>query len=146
MASATDPAGSAAGDTEAIEVCAAVVVRDSYVLLAQRPEGRHLAGKWEFPGGKVHNGEDHDTCIRRELAEELGLESGRTEHLTSITHHYPEKTVRLHFRRCHVSPAAVPIHHEGQQSVWISFDDLAIVDLAPADRLFAEWLIRHPVL
>ena len=56
-----------------IEVCAAVIRRGAQILLATRPPGCRAAGRWEFPGGKVSGAESLDACIRREIAEELGL-------------------------------------------------------------------------
>lgn len=78
----------------------AIVLRNSTILIAQRPEGSHLAGFWEFPGGKCEEGESLEDCLRREVMEELGIEicPGRT--LTSMVHEYPERILDLHFVFC----------------------------------------------
>jgi len=123
-----------------IDVCAAVVFRGRRVLVAQRPEGSHLAGKWEFPGGKVHDGESRCACIRREMIEELGLNVYNVEPITDLVHSYPEKTIRLHFLKCTVPDDVEPLHHDGQDSRWVALDDLHAVEWAPADRRFAAWL------
>ena len=60
------------------QVTAAVLVRDGKVLIAQRKRGNALAGKWEFPGGKLEPGETSEACLRRELLEEFGVKSGDT--------------------------------------------------------------------
>jgi mutator protein MutT len=83
-----------------IEVAAGLVFRDSKLLITQRPAGGHLAGLWEFPGGKRESNESFEDCLRRELMEELGIEVEVGELVESITHDYPEKTVHLRFFRC----------------------------------------------
>jgi mutator protein MutT len=119
-----------------VDVCAAVIVRDGKVLVATRPHGSHLAGKWEFPGGKVHGSETHTACIRREIREDLGLEVLDPVPLCSVTHHYPDKSVRLHFLLCTVSACCEPVCHEGQEVRWVTPGEIADLDLAPADRAF----------
>jgi mutator protein MutT len=83
-----------------IEVSAGLVFREGRLLITQRPDGGHLAGLWEFPGGKREPGESFEDCLRRELREELGLDIEEVEWIESITHDYPEKTVHLRFFRC----------------------------------------------
>jgi mutator protein MutT len=83
-----------------IEVAAGLVFRDGKLLITQRPAGGHLAGLWEFPGGKRESDESFEDCLRRELMEELGIEVEVGELVESITHDYPEKTVHLRFFRC----------------------------------------------
>ncbi|OPZ25198.1 MAG: CTP pyrophosphohydrolase [Lentisphaerae bacterium ADurb.BinA184] len=132
-----------AATPRAIEVCAAVIERDGRYLLGRRPAGSHLAGKWEFPGGKMHPGESREACILRELAEELGLEASRPRLLVTIEHAYPEKTVRLHFLRCQVAAgsACLPAEHDGVG--WFGLREAAALDLAPADRRFVEWALER---
>ena len=67
-------------------------------LFAQRPEGKPMAGYWEFPGGKVEAGESIHTALARELHEELGIEIGDSTHWLEIEHVYPHAHVLLHFR------------------------------------------------
>jgi mutator protein MutT len=83
-----------------IVVLAAVVERDGRYLVTRRLENTHLAGFWEFPGGKCDPGETHEGCLRRELLEELGVESEIGDEILTTEHTYPERTVRLHFRQC----------------------------------------------
>lgn len=85
---------------KAIEVAAGLVFRDGKLLITRRPAGGHLAGLWEFPGGKREPGESFEDCLRRELMEELGIEVDVGELVESIAHTYPEKTVHLRFFRC----------------------------------------------
>lgn len=81
-------------------MAAGLVFRRGKLLITQRcPEG-HLAGLWEFPGGKRETGETFEACLARELREELGIEVAVGELVGSLTHVYPEKTVSLRFYRC----------------------------------------------
>jgi mutator protein MutT len=83
-----------------IEVAAGLVFREGKLLITQRPAGGHLAGLWEFPGGKREANESFEECLRRELKEELGIEVEVGEIVESITHAYPEQIVHLKFFRC----------------------------------------------
>ena len=83
-----------------IDVAAGLVFRNGRLLITQRSPGGHLAGLWEFPGGKREPGESWPACLKRELAEELGIEVEVGELLESIVHAYPEKTVHLSFFHC----------------------------------------------
>ncbi len=83
-----------------LEVAAGLVFRDGKLLITQRPADAHLGGLWEFPGGKREPNETLPQCLVRELREELGIEVEVGASLESITHAYPEKTVRLQFFIC----------------------------------------------
>ncbi len=83
-----------------IEVAAGLLFRDGRLLITQRPPGSHLAGLWEFPGGKCEPGETLEDCLARELREELGVTVQVGERVAEIAHDYPDKQVRLHFFLC----------------------------------------------
>ena len=83
-----------------IEVAAGLVFREGQLLVTQRPAGGHLAGLWEFPGGKREGTETFVDCLHRELREELAIDVDVFEAVELLTHVYPEKTVRLEFYRC----------------------------------------------
>ncbi len=83
-----------------IEVAAGLVFRSGKLLITQRHADAHLGGLWEFPGGKRHDGETFEDCLRRELWEELGIEVEVRELFEEITHHYPDKSIHLKFFRC----------------------------------------------
>ena len=83
-----------------IDVAAALIFRDGKLLITQRHADAHLGGLWEFPGGKREPNETFETCLIRELREELGIEVEVGELVESLTHAYPEKTVHLKFYRC----------------------------------------------
>jgi 8-oxo-dGTP diphosphatase len=114
---------------------AAGVIRndDGRVLIAQRPEGSHLAGGWEFPGGKVAAGETVLQALKRELREEIGIEVLAAEPLTCYRHAYPDRTVILDVwdvQQYTGEPRAL----EGQPLRWEAVDRLLEAGLLPADR------------
>ena len=123
---------------EPVEVCAAVIMHGGRLLLATRPKGKHLEGHWEFPGGKVKANETLAACIIRELQEELGLHVRQASLLFEVLHHYPEKTIRLHFLLCDIDPEQTIAHHDGQRSAWFQPDQLPLEMMAPADRETVE--------
>jgi len=125
---------------EALSVCAAVVHRDGKLLLATRRPGGSLAGKWEFPGGKIAPGEDEFQCIVREMREELGVAVEPLRVLCRVEHRYPEKLVLLNFVVCGLSAEVEPVPLEGQRCGWFTPEEAVGLELAPAD---AEMLEGH---
>ena len=123
-----------------IVVLAAVVEAKGAFLLTRRLEGTHLAGTWEFPGGKCEPDETHAACLRRELMEELGVDADVGDEIFTITHAYPERTVELHFRQCTLKGAPVP--QIGQQMRWVRREDLGALEFPEADRELIEMLRR----
>jgi mutator protein MutT len=83
-----------------VEVAAGLVFRDGKLLITRRHEDAHQGGLWEFPGGKRETRETFEQCLVRELREELGIEISVGRLFESVTHAYPEKTVRLEFFLC----------------------------------------------
>lgn len=124
-------AGAASGLIEVV----AGVVRDERgrVLLARRPEGKHLAGTWEFPGGKREEGESGSEAVVRELAEELGITVRGPEPWLAVTHRYPELTVRLQLYR--VENWHGDLHgREGQPLSWVTVAEMQALPMPAADR------------
>ena len=103
------------------------------VLLAQRAQGSHLAGLWEFPGGKIEPGESAGDALRRELHEELAIEIGGVEPLISIPWHYPEKSIVLHALRVREF-RGVPHGQQQQQLRWELPGDTPGIPMPPPDR------------
>ena len=124
-----------------IVVSAAVVRRDGRYLVTRRPRGVHLEGLWEFPGGKCEAGESVVTCLRRELQEELGTDAIVREELLSVTHHYPERSVELHFLACELTREPAPLL--GQEVRWVAGDELRSLQFPPADDELIALLERH---
>ena len=121
-----------------IVVLAAVIERDGHFLLTRRLEGTHLADAWEFPGGKCDPGESHEECLARELLEELAARAHIGEEIFTVEHAYPERTVRLHFRR--VTLLSEPSPQLGQQMQWVPRARLRLLQLPEADRGLVELL------
>lgn len=115
-----------------IVVVAAIIERDGAFLVTLRPAGTHLAGHWEFPGGKVHHSETHVEALRREVFEELDCVVDVGELAHSVTHAYPEKTVQLFFYRCALKGEPKPI--VGQQMQWVEKSELSQMPFPEADR------------
>ena len=116
----------------AVVVVAAVIEQDDAFLLTLRPDGTHLAGHWEFPGGKVHPAETHAEALRRELFEELDIVGHVGRRVHTITHTYPAKTVELYFYRCGFEGEPKPMM--GQEMRWVPRDELATLPFPDADR------------
>jgi 8-oxo-dGTP diphosphatase len=114
-----------------IVVSAAVVRRDGRYLVTRRPRGVHLEGLWEFPGGKCEAGESVASCLRRELREELGTDAVVGEELLAVTHHYPERSIELHFLACELTREPEPVM--GQEMRWVARDELQSLQFPPAD-------------
>jgi 8-oxo-dGTP diphosphatase len=103
-----------------------------------RPEGTHLEGHWEFPGGKVHASESHPEALRRELFEELDIVAIVGEIVHQVTYTYPEKVVDLHFYRCGFR--GVPKPMMGQQMRWVPRAELGGLPFPDADRALIRLL------
>ena len=130
---------------QVIDVAAGLVFRDGRLLLTQRAPGSHLGGLWEFPGGKREPTESFEDCLARELMEELGIEIAIGPLVESITHAYPEKTVRLKFFRCQW------LRHEPQtlgcaDFQWVARTDLGQFQFPPADQRLLERLQQDNTL
>jgi len=123
-----------------IVVLAAVVEHDGAFLLTRRLKGTHLAGTWEFPGGKCEPNESHEDCLRREMLEELAVEVVVGNEIFAITHAYPERTVELHFRRCALNGEPVP--QIGQEMMWVKRAELGALEFPEADRELIEMLCQ----
>ncbi len=120
--------------TSPVLVAAAVIVRGDRVLLSQRKAGAHLAGAWEFPGGKVEPGEDPRAALQRELAEELGVLALVGRPLEITFHAYPEKNVLLLFFEAVLDDASPEPRALDVAAIrWARREELRDEDFPPAD-------------
>lgn len=114
-----------------IEVVAAVIERESVYLVTRRQAGVHLAGMWEFPGGKVHDGETQVDALRREIREELDAEVDVYDLVFATRHAYPDVVVALYFYRCALKGTPQPML--GQEMKWVPRAQLKTLGFPPAD-------------
>ena len=122
-------------------VAAALYDSDGRVLIAERPTGKHMAGRWEFPGGKVDVGEAEAQALARELREELGIEVTSSRPFMRLTHSYDDRDVELSMwivERYSGAPKGL----DGQQLKWVQPARLPDEDILEADRAFVEALAR----
>jgi 8-oxo-dGTP diphosphatase len=116
-------------------VAAALFDSAGRVLIAQRPEGKHMAGWWEFPGGKVAPGESDPQALVRELREELGVEARAEGEILTLSHEYPDRVVDLALWRATLLEG-VPRGLDGQAIQWVACQSLGEQRLLPADEPF----------
>lgn len=123
----------------------ALIDADGRVLLAQRPEGKSLAGLWEFPGGKVEPGETPEACLIRELKEELGIDTWRSclAPLTFASHSYDDFHLLMPLFACRRWDG-IPSGREGQTLAWVAAGKLRHYPMPPADLplipILRDWL------
>ncbi|MCB6178047.1 8-oxo-dGTP diphosphatase MutT [Rhodobacter sp. Har01] len=123
----------------------ALIDADGRVLLAQRPEGKSLAGLWEFPGGKVEPGETPEACLIRELKEELGIDTWRSclAPLSFASHSYDDFHLLMPLFACR-RWEGIPHAREGQTLAWVAPAKLRDYPMPPADLplipILRDWL------
>lgn len=124
-----------------IHVAVGVVIQNGEILLSKRHGDQHLAGLWEFPGGKVEAGEPIKDALARELYEELAISITSAETLCEISYDYPEKSVTLHvFTVMEFGGEARGV--EGQEVRWVPIMDLANYPLPPANAPIVDQLLN----
>ena len=133
----TDPEPVPGGPKHQLLLVAACVLLDSdgRILIAKRPLGRPLAGLWEFPGGKVEQGESPEHALIRELAEELGIDIAPADlaPLTFASHDYPDFHLLMPLFLC-TRWRGEPVPHEGQELAWVRPAELTAYAMPPADE------------
>jgi len=123
----------------------ALIDKDGRVLLAQRPEGKSMAGLWEFPGGKVESGESPEQALIRELREELGIDTWQSclAPLTFASHKYDDFHLLMPLFACR-KWQGIPQGLEGQQLTWVRANKLRDYPMPPADvplvSVLRDWL------
>ncbi|ATA26716.1 8-oxo-dGTP diphosphatase [Brenneria goodwinii] len=109
------------------------------LFIARRPAGVHMAGMWEFPGGKVEAGETPEQALIRELREETGIEVENPQPLNNKTFATPERMITLHFFLVE-HWRGEPYGREGQASRWLRADELLEDEFPPANVDMIRWL------
>lgn len=121
-------------------VTAAIIVDNGRVMITRRREGEKLAGSWEFPGGKVESGETLQSCLARELKEELGLDAEIGAVLAESDYEYEHGAIRLIALRAHIlnGTPALTVHDKLE---WVRPEDLLGFPMAAADIPIAKRLV-----
>ncbi len=120
-------------------VTCTIIEKEGRILIARRAADQKLAGKWEFPGGKVEDGESPEECLKRELEEEFGIQAEVGEFICSNKHHYDHISIELMaFRVKYISGEFTLTDHDTIE--WVAPEELLNYDLAEADIPIAEML------
>lgn len=116
-----------------IEVTAAIIHNDGKLLICQRPRGKRCEMLWEFPGGKVENGETPEECLVRECREELGITIDPEKLIQEVKYDYPDVTVNIRFYMCKfVDGELTCIEHNDIR--WSALSEIMELPLCPADN------------
>jgi 8-oxo-dGTP diphosphatase len=118
-------------------LCGIIVNSEDEIFIARRNPGKSLAGRWEFPGGKLEEGESEAECLKRELLEELGMQVEVGERLGENVHDYPTFSIRLIAYRCQFISASYQLSDHDEYA-WVEKGELPIYDLAEADVPFVK--------
>lgn len=125
-----------------ITVTAAIIVKNGLILAARKRPGLHLAGYWEFPGGKLEGEESPRECLQRELMEELGMHCEIGAFLAESVHDYGDKIIRLlGFHAQHIRGELLLTDHDAVR--WLALEELTTLQWAPADIPLLETLVTH---
>jgi|LSQX01.3.fsa_nt_gb 8-oxo-dGTP diphosphatase len=121
------------------DVTAAIIIENNKVLLTRRAPGEKHAGWWEFPGGKIEDGETPEKCLLRELTEELGIHTSVGAKITESVYEYEAGAIRLMAYRATILSGDPCLHvHDDYQ--WVRIHELTQFQLLPADVPIAEYL------
>jgi 8-oxo-dGTP diphosphatase len=124
-------------------VAAALYDGAGRVLIAERPAGKHMAGRWEFPGGKIGAGESEAAALARELREELGIGVLSARPLMRLAHAYEDRRVELSLWIV-AAYTGEPASLDGQRLKWVPPSSLPEEDILEADRPFVDALAGLP--
>ncbi len=125
-----------------IEVTCAIIIENGHVLATRRSKSMPHPLKWEFPGGKLKAGESPESCIVREIGEELGVEVETEGLLPSVEHHYDARSIRLIPVICNIENGSISLS-EHQEYRWIPCNELDTMDWLEADIGVVEMVKRQ---
>lgn len=121
-----------------IEVTAAILEDENRIMIARRKAGKHLAGYWEFPGGKIEQNETPEQCLIREIKEEFLVDIEVKEFVGESIFNYPEKDVKLLGYCCAIiNGELLPQDHDKIE--WVTFQEITNFKMAPADIPLIEF-------
>jgi len=117
---------------KAMQVACAIIEYNGKILAVQRGERLSLPLKWEFPGGKIHQGESPEACVVREVLEELDIHIAVVRSLSLVSHDYPDFSVTLHPFICAIVSGNI-ILRDHKAMLWLSPEELPTLDWVAAD-------------
>jgi 8-oxo-dGTP diphosphatase len=124
-----------------INVVAGLIEKDGKYFIARRTTGNEeVLNKWEFPGGKIEEGEDPKKALEREMMEEFELEIVAGDYIDHVVYEYPTKTVDLQFYNAKVVGEEIRMHIDHSDYRFISLDEINNYKFAPADQVFIDKL------
>jgi 8-oxo-dGTP diphosphatase len=129
------------GREGAVRVTAGIIEGDGKVLIGRRKPGKHMGGKWEFPGGKIEPGETPEQSLARELTEELGVRAQVGQFLGRAFFEGDGVSLELLVYRVE-SMVGIPVLREHEELRWVRPDELLLYDLADSDRAVVRELYR----
>lgn len=131
-----------------LHVACALIEREGRILAAQRSRAMSMPLKWEFPGGKLDAGESPEACLRREIAEEMGIEIAIGRALPLSTHRYPDFTITLYPFVCTIA-SGEPSLNEHRAIAWLLLEELPVLNWTEADapiiESYRQSLADHPI-
>lgn len=127
-----------------IEVVAAILCFEDKILCAQRAENKlpYISKKFEFPGGKIEQGESHKEALKRELIEELNITPSIEDAFLTVIHNYPDFELTMHSFICKTDQKNIKLN-EHISSIWLSKQDLMNLDWAAADLPIVKKLMSN---
>jgi 8-oxo-dGTP diphosphatase len=127
-----------------IKVTAAIIMDSGKVFIAKRKPPGRMPGMWEFPGGKIENGETPEHCLKRELQEELGVDAEIGRHVGTSVHEYDFYTVELMAFRTRVVAGEIKLREHADMA-WVAPGELGKFEFAPADLPFVEMIRKGEI-
>jgi 8-oxo-dGTP diphosphatase len=127
-----------------IEVVAGVIFWKDQVLCVQRPKNKlhYISEKFEFPGGKIEEGETKEETLHRELLEELNLSTRSKSFFLTVIHEYPDFELTMHSFICEVDSKELTLHEHIDQK-WLNINELTTLDWAAADIPIVDKLVLN---
>lgn len=131
-------------DEKTIRVVAALIRKNEQVLITERWPGKHMGLTWEFPGGKIEEGESDEEALKRELMEELGIEVRVGSCCFQTSYSYSNREVHLSIYRCEITQGT-PQALDVKSLEWVPQTELALRAFPPADLIFVQELAAGKV-